>query len=175
MRRTSVIAALALVTLSGCSATRTPASPDPVAAPLSPALPPVPAGGTSTGSDIQFVLRDYTAGETARVRIENVGDRAYRYQALYAACVLHYVDDTGRRFIIPPGTHCDIISYATIDPGETKVLFKWDLDACVKDQWGCVRSKPLAPGTYTITGAFKPVNSGHAAHASGSFELLPSS
>ena len=54
-------------------------------------------------------------------------------------------------------------------------LFKLKLDECVKDAWGCVRSKPLSPRTYTITGAFKRENSGNSASASGSFELLPSS
>ena len=93
----------------------------------------------------------------------------------YAACRLHYFDGDGQRFIIPPGTHCDLIAYGTIKPGETKSLFKWKLDECVKDAWGCVRSKPLSPGTYTITGAFKRENSGNSASASGSFELLPSS
>lgn len=41
----------------------------------------------------------------------------------YAACSLRYFDGDGRRFIIPPGTHCDIISHGTINPGQTKPLF----------------------------------------------------
>jgi hypothetical protein len=91
----------------------------------------------------------------------------------YAACRLHYFDGEGRRFIIPPGTHCDLIAYGTIKPGETESLFKWNLDECVKDAWGCVRSRPLSPGTYTITGAFKPKDAGNSVSASASFELLP--
>lgn len=144
------------------------------------AASPVPTGGTSTESDIQFVLNDtYTVGDTVHVQIENVGDRLYRYQlsvsdrSQYAACPLHYFDGDGRSFIIPPGTHCDIVTYGTIKPGETKPLFNWKLDECVKDEWGCVHSKPLSPGTYTITGLFKPENSGNTVRASGSFELLP--
>ena len=179
--RTSLVA-LFLVTLSGCTATGTSPSQAESSSPVQPPPPssvaasPLPTGGTSTESAIQFVLNDtYTLGDTARVQIENVGDRPYRYQLLYAACRLHYFDGDGRRFIIPLGTHCDLIAYGTIKPGETKSLFKWKLDECVKDAWGCVRSRPLSPGTYTITGAFKPKNLGNSASASGSFELLPSS
>ena len=90
----------------------------------------------------------------------------------YAACSLRYFDGGGRRFIIPPGTHCDLISYGTINPGQTKPLFNWTLDECVRDEWGRVRSEPLSPGTYTITGLFKPESAGENVRASGSFELL---
>ena len=41
-----------------------------------------------------------------------------------------------------------------IKPGETATLFEWDLSECIEDQWGCVKSQPLPPGTYTIRGAF---------------------
>ena len=177
--RTSLVALL-LMTLSGCTNTGGPTSraessssaqPSP---PSSVAASPVPSG-TSAGSAIQFVLGDaYTVGDTARVRIENVGDRPYRYELFYAACRLKYFDSEGRRFIIPPGTHCDMIAYGTVRPGETVSLFKWDLDECVEDAWGCVRSRPLPPGTYTITGEFKPKNAGRSVSASTSFELLPS-
>ena len=153
--RASLIAVLTLVTLSGCTVTE--ASPSPA-------------------SPIRFVLNDtYTLGDTAHVQIENVGDRTYRYRLSYAACALQYFVDDGRRFIIPPGTHCDMITYGTIRPGETKSLFEWKLDECVKDDWGCVRTKPLSPGTYTITGRFQAENSGNSVSASGSFDLLPSS
>ena len=171
---------LLLVTLSGCTATGTSPSRAESSSPAQPSSPssvasPVSPGGTSADAAIQFVLNDtYTLGDTARVRIENVGDRPYRYELFYAACRLHYFDSEGRRFIIPPGTHCDVIAYGTIKPGETESLFKWNLDECVKDTWGCVRSRPLSPGTYTITGAFKPENAGNSVSASASFELLPS-
>ena len=94
---------------------------------------------------------------------------------MYAACRLRYSDGTGRRFIIPPGTHCDIIAFGAIEPGGTKLLFKWELDECVKDEWGCVRSEPLSPGTYTITGLFRPEDTGESVSASASFDLLPAS
>jgi len=67
-----------------------------------------------------------------------------------------------------------LIAYGTIKPRETELLFKWNLDECVKDAWGCVRSRPLSPGTYTITGAFRPKNAGNSVSASSSFELLAS-
>jgi hypothetical protein len=187
MIRLSLIAAFIVLTLSAC--TGTGGSPSPgggnpsiqASSPSSVAASPAAAGGAATESVIQFVLNDtYTVGDTARVQIENVGDRPYRYRLSvsrrdqYAACPLHYFDDSGREFIIPPGTHCDIVTYGTIKPGETKPLFNWKLDECVKDEWGCVRRKPLSPGTYTITGLFKPKNSGKSVKAARSFELLPS-
>ncbi len=110
---------------------------------------------------IRFVLADrYAAGETVDVLIENVGKRAYVYQWPYQACFLRYFDSSGRRFIIPPGTHCDLRSEETIGPGERKKLFTWSLDECVKDNWGCVESRPLPPGTYTIKGRFMPKAAG---------------
>lgn len=184
--RTSLITVLTVVILSGCTATGTSPSPTEVSgrasSPSSAGASPVPTEGISSAGAIRFVLNDtYTVGDIARVQIENVGDRPYRYQlsvserSQYAACPLHYFDGDGREFIIPPGTHCDMITYGTIKPGETKLLFEWKLDECVRDEWGCVRSKPLSPGPYTITGLFKPATSGKSVRAAFSFELLPSS
>ena len=48
---------------------------------------------------------------------------------------MHYSDGDGREFIIPPGTHCYIVTYGTIKPGETQPLFSWKLDECCE---GCV-------------------------------------
>jgi hypothetical protein len=167
-----------VVLASSCTATKE-GSPS-AASPAGSSLSPVPTEGTSSAGPIQFVLGDtYSVGETAHVQIENVGDRSFRYRLSvsrrdqYAACPLHYSDGNGREFIIPPGTHCAIVTYGTIKPGETKPLFNWKLDECVKDAWGCVRSKPLSPGTYTITGLFKSENAQNSVRASGSFELLP--
>ena len=53
------------------------------------------------------------------------------------------------------------------------MLFPWKLDECVEDDWGCVRTRPLSPGTYTIAGSFKPKESGSRVRASASFDLLP--
>jgi hypothetical protein len=95
------------------------------------------------------------------VKIKNVGNATYRYQPLYQACFLSFFDSDGREFIIPAGTHCDILSWVPIKPGETKRLFTWDLDECTKDAWGCSRNRPLDPGTYTMQGAFRPWTKGH--------------
>jgi hypothetical protein len=183
--RASLVSLLAVLTLNGCTAARTSISSAEASggAPSSSSAtsPPLPTDGAPSGP-IRFVLADtYAVGDTARVRIDNVGDRPYRYRLSvsrrdqYAACPLHYFDPEGREFIIPPGTHCDIVAYGTIKPGETKLLFRWKLDECVRDDWGCVRSKLLAPGTYTISGRFKSASTGNSARAESSFELLPSS
>lgn len=123
-------------------------------------------------SDIQFLLRDtYAIDDRIAVRIENVGEVAYRYQFIYQACFLSYFDSEGREFIIPPGTHCDILAQAVIHPGETVRLFMWDLDECIKDNWGCSKARPLDPGTYAIRGAFRPVGNGPVVRARSIFEI----
>lgn len=148
----------------------------PVSESATPSLRPDGSGrAASTDPAIRFVLNDsYIVGDSARVQIENVGNRPYRYQLYYQACALRFFDGDGRRFIVPPGTHCDLISFSTIEPGETRSLFTWKLDECVKDNWGCVRSQPLVPGTYTIAGRFKASHGG-SVRASITFELLASS
>ena len=105
------------------------------------------------------------------VEIANVGPRPYLFEAFYQACFLAYFDASGRRFIIPPGTHCDLRAKEPIRPGETKRLFTWRLDECVKDAWGCVRSRPLPPGKYTITGRFKPAAGAASVRAAATFEI----
>jgi hypothetical protein len=122
----------------------------------------------------RFVLSDsYAAGETIDVVIENVGPRAHVFQSFYQACFLSYVDSSGRRFIIPPGTHCDLLAEETIRPGERRKLFSWSLDECVKDHWGCAESRPLAPGTYTIMGRFKPKFAGPPARVETTVAIVP--
>jgi hypothetical protein len=106
---------------------------------------------------LRFILGDrHAVGETIDVVIENVGPGAYVFQSFYQACFLSYFDSSGRRFIIPPGTHCDLLTRETIRSGERKKLFRWSLDECVRDQWGCVKSRLLPPGTYTIKGVSSP-------------------
>jgi hypothetical protein len=124
-------------------------------------------------SPIRFVLADsYAAREHMEVVIENVGTRAYVFQWRYQACFLSYFDSSGRRFIIPPGTHCDILGDETIRPGERKRLFGWSPDECVKDDWGCVESRPLPPGTYTIRGRFQPKTAGSPARVETTFRVV---
>lgn len=122
---------------------------------------------------IRFLLADrYAAGETVDVVVENVGTRAYLFELYYQACSLRYFDSFGRRFIIPPGTHCDLLSAETIRPGERRKLFTWRLDECVKDRWGCVKMRALPPGTYTVKGRFKPKAGGTPALAETTFTIV---
>ena len=123
----------------------------------------------------QFASFSTTAtrpGRLSLVAIENIGTKAYVFQSYYQACSLSYFDSKGRPFIIPPGTHCDLLAEETIRPGERKKLFTWKLDECVKDAWGCVKSRPLAPGTYTIKGLFKPKSAGPRAKAKATFTIV---
>ncbi len=132
-----------------------------------------PAEPESRAVPIRFVLRErYEAGETIDIAIENIGTKAYVFQSYYQACFLSYFDASGRRFIIPPGTHCDLLAEETIRPGERRKLFSWKLDECVKDDWGCVKSRPLPPGTYTIKGRFKPKLAGPRARVETTFRIV---
>ena len=92
----------------------------------------------------------------AVVRARNVGSVAYVYRTYYAACELTYHTESGRRFLVPEGTHCDIANTASVEPGQTVDLFTWDLDECVKDSWGCSQEnhRDLAPGRYEVRGTF---------------------
>ncbi len=168
--RVAVVLVSALV-LAGCTrSTEQGAVSSPI--PSAPLPSPTPV---VKQSDIRFLVHDAQVGDRVNVRIENVGDITYRYQSIYQACFLSYFDSRGREFVIPPGTHCDILSEATIRPGETKQLFKWDLDECVKNNWGCVKSRPLDPGSYTIRGRFRPARRGPAARAEVTFSIAPAS
>lgn len=106
-------------------------------------------------SDIQFRINaTYAYKADMRVDVENVGNVTYRYNTAYAACYLEYYTAAGRRFLIPPGTHCDIWMTDTLEPGERATLFTWRLQECTDDQWGCAAERYLDPGTYHIRGNF---------------------
>lgn len=123
--------------------------------------------------DIRFVLDEaYRVGQRVVVKIRNVGEVAYDYQRVYQACHLTFLDVTGREFLIPPGTHCDILLKLRIRPGETEKLFAWQLDESVKDEWGCTKERPLEPGTYTIKGTFAATKGGASAHAEASLDIV---
>lgn len=156
--------------LGACGGLATPGT-SPVVGPT-PSPAPFPTGG---GGAIEFVLDDtYFQEQRIEVRLTNTGDRAYRYNASgYEACNLTYRFADGRRFIIPPGTHCDLIMMEELTPGETVTLFEWSLDECLVDQWGCVESQALPPGRYTIEGRFKAVGGGPPARATATFEIIP--
>jgi hypothetical protein len=142
-----------------------------------------PSGGPSptdgprgpTGGAIDFVLRQtYHVGDRVEVRLANKGHHPYRYNSTgYEACNLTYRDEAGREFIIPPGTHCDLVVIEDIAPGETVTLFRWGLDECVKDRWGCVEEELLSPGTYTIEGTFRSADGSPPATAEATFDVVP--
>ena len=141
----------------------------------------VPAGGggttprptTGPSGPLEFVLNaQYEEGTKVPVRLRNTSRRSFIYNSYYEACEMSYEDASGREFIIPPGTHCDLIVEDEIAPGETVTLFKWELDECTKDRWGCAKSEPLAPGMYSIHGAFKPQGGGEAVRVAASFRIV---
>ena len=170
MKRFGIAVTVAVALLAGCAGVGPGGSAGPRAGPTSSPSPTAGAGG-----DIEFVLDDtYGFRDRVEVRIRNTGDAAYEYNSTgYEACNLTYRDETGREFIIPPGTHCDLIAIEKIEPGETVTLFEWNLDECTKDRWGCVESEPLKPGTYTIEGTFRSADGGPPAHAEGTFAIVP--
>ena len=125
------------------------------------------AAARPAASDIRFVLRsDYHVGDTASIRIRNVGRVAYVYNPYYQACYMTFRTASGRRFRIPPGTHCDLMGRRRVEPGLVHELFRWRLDECIKDQWGCVKTRRLPPGRYTISGSFERAGGGKPAAAS---------
>lgn len=166
-----IVVAAAAALLTACaglagSETRPLAGPTP---------PGSPTGGSPAGAgDIAFVLdATYEVGEHIEVRIVNNGSRPYLYNSTgYQACDLTYRDGAGRKFIIPPGTHCDLVAMEQIGPGETVTLFEWDLDECTKDRWGCVEEELLPPGTYTIEGTFRAADDGSRTHAGAGFRIV---
>jgi hypothetical protein len=172
--------ALIMLALVACTTSVDGVAPTSDATPPESGAPSNPASASPSSpaarSDIQFVLRErYRAGHRIPVRIENIGDIAYEYQTIYQACFLTYRDERGREFLIPPGTHCDLLSIGLIVAGESKLLFKWDLDECTQDEWGCARARPLPPGTYRISGTFEPVDAGATpARPEASFRIKPS-
>lgn len=106
------------------------------------------------GKTIKLPVDTYKRGQKIEVKLLNRSNISYVYNPDYQACSFTYTDSSRRKFIIPPGTHCDLISYTEIKPNETKTLFEWSLDECTQDNWGCANSQPLPAGTYTIIGKF---------------------
>lgn len=42
----------------------------------------------------------------------------------------------------------------------------------MKDEWGCLESRPLPPGTYTINGRFKPKAGGTPVRVETTFRIV---
>lgn len=136
--------------------------------------PPSPSSSPSSGGPLSFVLRPvYEKGTSIQVKLRNDGDVGFEYNPDYEACFMTYLDEGGREFLVPEGTHCDLISVAVVEPGDTATLFRWDLDECTKDEWGCQRDKPLPPGSYTIKGRFRPEGGGDKVRVQATFEITP--
>ena len=154
-----VIVAAAVCTLAlGAAASGVPASP----------------GAEGTGrKSLTFVLeKKYEVGSKAVVKLRNNTNRTYMYNPYYEACKMVFRERGGRKFIIPEGTHCDLVVHEEVEPGDTVTLFRWDLDECTKDRWGCVESKDLAPGWYTMSGRFRPKGGGDRVRVSESFRIV---
>lgn len=142
-----------------------------VPGPASARVEPAP-GGSQEMWPLRFVLDTplHEGGET-RVRLRNLGDVSYTYNSYYQACYMKFRERGGRRFIIPEGTHCDLVDRQEIEPGETVTLFRWDLDECIEDNWGCTEAKDLPPGRYVMKGWFRPHEGGDAAKAVRAFRI----
>lgn len=126
--------------------------------------------------DIVFNMKDrYRLGEIIEIRLRNqsVAD-TYYYQSVYPACYnLKFFDGSTERhaypyadpvpearfllpgqFVIPKGTHCDIIVEEPLGPGQEVLLLAWDQQMCTKDRWGCIEGVGVARGDYRILGEF---------------------
>jgi len=143
--------------------------------PVNPAEDPCAGGGvnrdyrTCTGcpwvegceipamdADPEIVLAmnsTYRPGETAVVHARNLGTRTYTHLA-WAQCAIGFYAESGRKFVVPSGTHCDIGNQVWVEPGEQFVLFTWPLDECYRDNWGCAEKGPLPPGEYLLRATF---------------------
>ena len=118
--------------------------------------------------------KEYRLGEPVEVAIRNNSDVEYYYQSYYPACYnLEFFDDSQEvrpypnadpvltqrylspgRFIIPRGTHCDLVGEESVAPGESATIFTWEQQMCIKDRWGCQESVPVEPGEYLVRGQF---------------------
>ncbi len=137
---------------------------------------PAKQGESAAEGPIRFVVNQAPQeGSKIPVRIKNVGSVPYGYETFYAACYnVKFFDSTGREFKIPPGTHCDLRHEDALRPGERVRLFGWRLNECVKDRWGCVRSKSLEPGVYRLKGRFEArQNAGPTARPEIKIEIVP--
>lgn len=123
------------------------------------------AGGETTRAarePLRFVLdKPLEEGGKTRVRLRNTGDVSYIYNPFYEACEMVYRELPSRRkFIIPEGTHCDLVAREEVKPGDTVTLFRWDLDECIEDNWGCTKARDLKRGRYVMKGWFRPKGGG---------------
>lgn len=133
-----------------------------------------PDAGGSEHSPLRFVLDTplHVGGKT-RVRLRNTGEVAYIYNPYYEACEMVFRDSSGREFLVPEGTHCDLVAREEVAPGETVTLFRWDLDECVEDNWGCTKARDLRKGRYSMRGWFRPEGGGDRIRVVRRFRIRP--
>ena len=142
---------------------------------LVPASATAETGSSTSGSarkPLRFLLDSplYEGGKT-RVRLRNTSDRTYIYNSYYEACQMVFRDSSRREFLVPEGTHCDLVDRARLEPGETVTLFRWDLDECVEDNWGCAKARDLPQGKYMMRGWFRPRGGGDRARVTRRFHI----
>ena len=127
----------------------------------------------SSSRNLRFVLdRPLHEGGKTRVRLRNSGNDTYIYNPFYETCDMVYRELPSRRkFLVPEGTHCDMAGYEELAPGETAILFRWDLDECVKDNWGCTKARDLPVGRYLMKGWFRPKGGGDWVRARRTFRI----
>ena len=77
-------------------------------------------------------------------------------------------------FVIPEGTHCDLMVEVEIKPGDEAVLLTWNQEECITDRFGCRESVPVKPGRYKIVGEFKNTK-GSETTTEGRFTIEPPS
>lgn len=127
---------------------------------------------TTVRRPLRLLLDDpLVEGGSTRVRLRNDSNVAYRFNYYYEACYMVFRERGGRRFLIPEGTHCDLVAYEEVPPGQTVTLFEWDLDECVDDRWGCRKTRDLPPGKYSMRGFFKPMGGGEATQVIKRFRI----
>jgi hypothetical protein len=175
---TTKVATLMLVgmlTLPACATAAGAPVAGPTSSPSESATPTPSPTPTGNGEPVTFVLRKtYKAGGKTAVKLRNDGTDSYKYNSYYEACKMVFRTRSGRRFLVPEGTHCDLVMYETLDPGETVTLFHWDLDECIDDQWGCVKARDLRPGRYTMTDRLRPEDGGDAVEVIGRIRIVKS-
>ncbi len=130
---------------------------------------PLPAGNL-----VFDMQQEYRLGEPVEVAIRNDSSVTYYFQSEYPACYnLQFFDDSQEirpypnadpvstqsyllpgEFIVPRGTHCDLIVEGSLDPGQAVVLFTWKQQMCIEDRFGCRESVPVGPGQYLFQGEF---------------------
>lgn len=166
MRRDLIIGMFVLLAAAGVACGGPTPTPTPTPTPKPAAIE----------HPIEFVMEDkYALGEPIEIRIRNNGLAHYFYHRTYPACFdLKFYDELkalhqiagklfARRplppgqFIIPQGTHCDLLGTSQIGPGEEVTLLTWHQQECIADAWGCVESVQVGPGTYRVVGEFHSV------------------